>query len=51
MTTKRIDEQIDTIREATKRAAASPQTALEFLRRAGIVAIARPNTKRSVKKQ
>jgi hypothetical protein len=50
MTTKRIDEQINTIREATKRASASPETALEFLRQAGIVAITTQSTKRSAKK-
>jgi hypothetical protein len=50
MTAKRINEQIDTIREATKRASASPETALEFLRRAGIVATSTQPTKRSPKK-
>lgn len=37
MTVKSIEEQINTIREATQKAAASPEAALEFLRRAGIV--------------
>ena len=37
MTVKSIAEQINAIREATQKAAASPETALDFLRRAGIV--------------
>jgi hypothetical protein len=38
MTVKSIEEQISTIREATETALTSPEAALEFLQRAGIVA-------------
>jgi hypothetical protein len=37
MTAKEIEEQIIAIREATQKALASPEAALEFLQRAGIV--------------
>ena len=37
MTAKDIEEQIIAIREATAKASASPEAALEFLQRAGIV--------------
>lgn len=39
MTLKKIYDQIATIKEATDKAAASPEAALEFLRKAGIVPI------------
>ena len=35
MTSKAIEEQINTIREAAKTASASPEAALDFLQRAG----------------
>jgi len=37
MTSKRILDQINTIRQATEKASASPEAALEFLRKAGII--------------
>jgi hypothetical protein len=37
MTAKEIEEQIIAIREATQKAMASPEAALAFLKRAGIV--------------
>lgn len=50
MTVKSIEEQISTIREATQRAAASPQAALEFLRRAGIVSVTKRISKSTMAK-
>jgi hypothetical protein len=38
MTSKRISDQIDTIRAAAEKASASPEAALAFLRSAGIIA-------------
>ncbi|HEY4324467.1 MAG TPA: hypothetical protein VGN20_10790 [Mucilaginibacter sp.] len=49
MTIKSIEEQISAIREVTERAAASPEAALDFLRRAGIVGVAKRNSKKSAK--
>jgi len=37
MTAKEIEEQIIAIREATQKASASPEAALDFLQRAGII--------------
>lgn len=37
MTSKRISDQIDTIRAAAEKASASPESALAFLRSAGII--------------